>query len=272
MMRNKSSDTNIQNQEASGGIQSLDAALRVLLHIANLPGASGLSDIARACNMPPSKVHRYLASFVHADLIQQNGRSGTYDLGLAAQSVGLAALARRDIVNTVSDSLREFTEMIDCTTLLSVWSDSGPTVVRWQRAPSPTITSLGLGTTFPLLSSATGRVFYAFSPDALVKRHIANELKRSQLSPVILGDLKEGETPKMHAEQIRQSVRKEGMATVDGRFIPGLVAIAVPILNWQDEADVVVTVIGSDPKLIEPDSDVVLKIKQFAIQFNSTPK
>lgn len=267
-MTGKKSD----DHEASGGVQSLDAALRVLLHIAQLPGPSTLSDIAKACDMPPSKVHRYLASFTHANIIQQNGRSGAYDLGLAAQSIGLAALARRDIVNTVSDHLRDFTQANGCTTLLSVWSESGPTVVRWQRAPSPIMTSFGLGTTFPLLSSATGRVFFAFSPASLIKQQLANELKRSNLNSALLDGLEEGETAKMHVEKIRQNVRKQGMATVDGRFIPGLMAVAVPILNWQDEAEVVVTAISSDPRLIDPSGTVVKNLCAFTEQFNSTPR
>jgi len=47
-------------------------------------------------------------------------------------------------------------------------------------------------------------------------------------------------------------VRSLGYASVDGRFIPGLVAIAAPILDWQQEARAVVTLIGTDPATIRP--------------------
>lgn len=63
------------------GLKSLDTALGVLSYLAAQGGPQTLSDIGRGCGMPPSKVHRYLASFVNAGLVQQQGRSGQYDLG-----------------------------------------------------------------------------------------------------------------------------------------------------------------------------------------------
>src|SRR5512133_3418156 len=48
---------------APGGIQALDAALHVLRALRSFDGPASLSEIARETGMPPSKVHRYLASF-----------------------------------------------------------------------------------------------------------------------------------------------------------------------------------------------------------------
>ena len=61
---------------APGGIQALDAALSVLRVLRSFDGPATLSDIAREAGMPPSKVHRYLASFIHAGLAVQKERSG----------------------------------------------------------------------------------------------------------------------------------------------------------------------------------------------------
>ena len=143
---------------SAGGIQSLDAAMRLLLVLAREPAAMTLTDLARACEMPNSRAHRYLASFAHAGLVTQSGRSARYDLGPTAIEIGLAAMARHDFVNTASDRLAELSARTGLTALLCVWGTAGPTVVRWQRAPSFIQPSLGLGTTLPLLSSATGRV------------------------------------------------------------------------------------------------------------------
>ena len=257
------------NREASGGIQSLDAALRVLQHLATLSGAVGVSELARACDMPISKVHRYLASFVHAGLVQQNGRSGTYDLGLAAQSLGLSALARRDIVNTVSDELVELTRETGCTTLLSGWADLGPTVVRWQRAPAPVITSFGLGAPFTLLSSATGRAFFAHSPPELVSPLIAREKRKAKQNPLLIEDLPLAQTMDERISILQEQTRAAQVAIIDGRFIPGLRACAAPVLNWQGEADVVVTAIGTDQALSDPKSETVQKVLQFAKRLSS---
>ncbi len=58
------------------GLKSLDAALGVLAFMARQDGSLSLTEIARACDMPHSKIHRYLASFVDAGLVKQEGRSG----------------------------------------------------------------------------------------------------------------------------------------------------------------------------------------------------
>jgi DNA-binding IclR family transcriptional regulator len=50
---------------------------------------------------------------------------------------------------------------------------------------------------------------------------------------------------------------------VDGRFIPGLVAIAAPILDWQHEVQAVVTLVGTDPSSAEANSKPVAELLAF---------
>ena len=246
--------------EATGGIQSLDAALRVLLAMGEMKGAVGLSELARACHMPASKVHRYLASFIHAGLVRQNGRSGSYDLGPRAIDLGLAALGRHDFVNSVAEGMPELTAQTGLTSLLCVWGNSGPTVVRWERAASFIVTSLGLGTTLPLLTSATGRVCLAYLPAQVTERLLEAELARATASPRIF----DGHLPNRAAiATLTSDIRQRGYATVDGRFIPGLVAMAAPILDWQGQAQAVVTLIGADPSSIVKGSAALSSLKSF---------
>ena len=246
--------------EASGGIQSLDAALRVLAAMGRLDGLVGLTDLARACDMPVPKVHRYLASFLHAGLVRQTGRSGKYDLGATAIELGLAALHRHDFVNWAADDLASLAADAGMTALLVVWGNSGPTVVRWERATTFIVTSLGLGTTMPLLSSASGRVFLAFLPDTVVAAQLRRELRRVQGRPELVSDM----TPDARgARALADRVRAAGYATVDGRYIPGLVAAAAPILDWQGQAQAAVTLIGTNPLDIADGSPVVQALTAF---------
>jgi len=254
----------------SGGIQSLDAALRLLLVMAGRSGPASLSELARDCEMQPSKVHRYLASFHRAGLVEQAGRSGKYDLGPAAVSLGLSAIARLDFVNRTSDLLPELREETGLTVLLSVWGNAGATVIRWERAESPTVTSMGLGTTLPLLSSATGRAFLAWGPQAPLKPTIESELRRLRRNKALVPDM----TPTLRGVgEVAARIRDLGYASVEGKFIPGLVAMAAPILDWQSEAQAVVTLIGTDPAVLNPQSTEVTKLIAFckALSFANEP-
>jgi DNA-binding IclR family transcriptional regulator len=233
------------------GIKSLESALSVLVHLSRQSGAVTLTDIARSCDMSPSNVHRYMATFMQAGLVKQEGKSGRYDLGLGALELGLAAIARHDFVNSAADGLSQLTADTGMTALLSVWGNDGATVVRWERGASPTVTSIGLGTTLPLLRSATGRVFLAWGPAAAIASTREAELRRAARQPTLIPDF---DPTKAGLNHLVASVREQGFASVDGRYIPGLVAAAAPILDWQGEAQAVITLVGTDPASISMSS------------------
>lgn len=233
------------------GLKSLDTALGVLAHLASQNGPQSLSEIGRACNMPPSKVHRYLASFVAAGLVKQGGRSGRYDLGPAALQLGLAALARHDFVNAAADGLADLSAETGMTVLLSVWANQGATVVRWERGATPTDTSMGLGTTLPLLNSATGRVFLAWGAPRAVAQERDAQLRRLTRQPGLALDM---EPTKAGIAALVDRTRARGFASVEGRYIPGLVAAAAPVRDWQSEAQAAVTLVGIDPAAVAPGS------------------
>ena len=245
------------------GLKSLDTALGVLAHMAAQNGPRSLSDIARACSMPPSKVHRYLASFVAAGLVKQEGRSGRYDLGPSALQLGLAALARHDFVNAAADGLPDLSAETGMTVLLSVWANGGATVVRWERGATPTDTSMGLGTTLPLLNSATGRVFLAWGPSRAIAPVRDLQLRRLAGRPGLTLDM---EPTKAGVAALVDRTRARGFASVEGRFIPGLVAAAAPVLDWQGETQAAVTLVGIDPTAISPGSAQTEKLLAYCAE------
>lgn len=245
---------------ARGGIQALDAALAVLHAMAALPGPVSLTDLARAVRMPASKVHRYLASFTHAGLVTQRERSGWYDLGPAAAEIGLSALCRNDFVNRTANKLEDLAAATGLTALLTVWGNQGATVVRWERAASFTVTSLGLGSTLPLLNSASGRIFLAFMPRKLVAARLRLEMERALEAGLSWPDL---EPNPDSIEALAAAVRQSRVAQVDGRFIPGLKALACPVTNWQGEVEVAVTLIGARDDMLAPQSAVRQRLRDF---------
>lgn len=246
-------------EDVGQGLKSLDTALTVLAFMVRQDGPLTLSELARGCAMSPSKVHRYLASFVTAGLVKQEGRSGRYDLGPEAEQLGLAAIGRHDFVNIAADGLSDLALSTGMTALLTVWASGGATVVRWQRGLSPSVTSIGLGSTMPLLTSATGRVFLAFAPPQAIRKTRDFEIRRAARQTAL------SDTPWSAAGlgELRDEIRQQGYASVDSEFIPGLVAAAAPILDWQGEAQVVVTLIGVDPENIHPESAQISALLEF---------
>ena len=165
--------------------------------------------------------------------------------------LGLAALARHDFVNAAADGLPDLSADTGMTVLLSVWANQGATVVRWERGVTPTDTSMGLGTTLPLLNSATGRVFLCWGAPRAIEPVRDAQLRRLARQPSLAFD---AEPTKAGIAALVEKTRARGYAFVEGRFIPGLVAAAAPVLDWQGEVQAAITLVGIDPAAVAPGS------------------
>lgn len=252
------------SESRSRGIQSVEIALDLIGILAAAPGPMSLTELSAAAGMAPSKTHRYLASFIAAGLVSQRQRSGAYDLGKLALQLGLAAMARHDVVNLAARRLEDLVEATGMTALLTVWGNQGPTVVRWERSKTFIVTSLGLGDTLPLLTSASGNQFLSHLPRRVTAPVLARELDSA----------KRGDTgPQPSEAQIAAliaKVREDGYALTDGRFIPGLYAISAPVLNWQREIEAAITLISTDPRLIDPAGVALQELKAASTELSVT--
>jgi DNA-binding IclR family transcriptional regulator len=235
---------------ASRGIQSLEHALKVLEAMAVAAGPLSLTQLSEHTAMPPSKIHRYLASFQRAGMVRQDPDSGSYGLGLLALRLGLAALNRVDLVANAAAGIERLAYDIDLTILLNVWGPHGPTIIRMAHGRIPCITSLSLGSTLPVLQSATGQVFLAFLPRAVTRGRLDQERTAAAMADDGLDDL-------------IFAIRSRHLAGVDSQVIPGLRALAAPVLDAQGEAAAVVTVIDAGAAQFDFDGQTAQKLTAF---------
>lgn len=237
-----------------GGIQSVDIGMSVLKALASAKGPMSLKEIGAACGMAPSKAHRYLHSLVAGGLASQQKRSGKYDLGLFALRLGVSAIRRIDVVNRVSDHLEELVDQLGMPAHLSIWSHEGPIAVRWQRTGDSLISPDVLGSTFPLLRSATGNVFLSYMPDRLTRPFVSAEIqKESELENAVDFDV----------DGIIRSVRERGYAMTLGTFVPHYLGICAPIVNWDEEICAAVTVVGRLTRDPEQRQTAALRLSAF---------
>ena len=215
------------------GIQSVNIGFRVLAALAAEPGATGLSTVAQRSNLSPSQAHRYLASLVASGMAHQDPSSGRYELGPQAIQIGLAALSRTDVFAEADPAIAAFARETGRTTLIAARGPLGPTVVRWHAARVPVITSVTVGSVLSFLTSATGHVFLSFMNAEEAAGAI--EIERGTIPRAIDIDL----------VSIRSRVRGAMAAFADETVIPGLRAAAVPILDIQGRAALVVTVLAT---------------------------
>jgi len=204
--------------------------------------------------MDPSSAHRYLASFARCGLVRQSDDT-RYDLGPLALRVGLAAMQRVEPLQLTERLLPELVAETGFTALLSVWSNRGPTVVHWQRSPTPLLSNLALGSVLPISISATGTILVAFLPSAVTADALAAEGRRFRINrEAFKGAL--------------QRARKTRLAFIDSTVTPGLAAVASPVLLWNGEAVVAVTLIGPDPDLAKPAHPAARALHEFCARLS----
>jgi len=234
---------------ARRGIQSVGIGFRVLAALAAEPAAATLGAVATRADLSASQAHRYLASLVAAGMAAQNAASGRYELGPQAIQIGLAALARTDIFAEADPAIAAFTRETGRTTLVAARGPLGPTIVRWHPGSIPVITSLAVGSVLPLLRSATGHAFLGFMSEEEIAAALAQDNARDRRKAGI------------DIAAIRSRVRKAMAASVDEMLIPGLRATAVPILDIQNRAALVVTAIATSAFPRNEDAAIVRRLQ-----------
>ncbi len=99
---------------------------------------------------------------------------------------GSSNVASLNAVHLARPILEDLNRETDKTVGLGVWGNFGPTLIWWIEAKQPLDVRLRCGMVLPLLGSATGKVFAAFSPPELTQPYLEAEIAAAQRSDVSL--------------------------------------------------------------------------------------
>jgi DNA-binding IclR family transcriptional regulator len=205
------------------GIQSADAAIRILEVLVDSPRPMTLTELASAAGMTVSNMHRYLASLSRAGMLRQDGATGRYGLGAFALRLGLAALQRTDGFDAANRAMTELRDEIDMPVFLSVWTPDGPTMVRWLDASHPITVNVKPGSRSPLLSGASGKIFLAYEEPGRIERVLAAEIRSMRSS--------DNATSMATVRKLQELVRHHGVANVLGERAQGVNGISAPVFD-----------------------------------------
>lgn len=219
-----------QSAKRSATIQSVSTAVQFLKVLAQANEPMPLGAIAKAAGTGASTAHRYMQSLVRDELAVQDALSGRYDLGPMALSIGIAALKRIDPVEIAAREMKRFVEEASVSGGVAIWTERGPTLVRWYRSAVFSISSLGLGDILPLDNSACGLMFQAHLPASRIVVARAGQPESFRGTPP--------------AAEMLQELRESGKCELRGHLIPHIAGQAVPVFDAQNEIVAVITSIS----------------------------
>lgn len=218
------------------GIHAVEVVAEILVQLSYFRQPTSLKILSERCKLSPSMVHRYLSSMMKLGFIFQGQKSGYYSLGRNAVSIGLAAIQQMDQVDDVMEELGALVKEVNCHVAITVWSKTGPTIIRWERSEDRLAVPLQLGQVLPVLHSASGRVFAAFLDTSLTSELITRER------------VSYGDSQKLSDEELQSmltEVRQNRCAVSKGEVESETTAISTPVVDWQDNPILVLTAVVS---------------------------
>lgn len=229
----QSSDT-----RSRGGVQSIEVGMHIIKTLAAAGGELSLNEISERSGIHPSKIHRYLVSFIQTGMVLKTAH-GRYDLGSYVLELGVNYLARLDPSTVALPVMEELRGQTEEGLILNVWGDAGSTVIRWFQSRHPISVGIRPGATFMTTMSASGRVFLAWLPDEVTRPVVEAEMARLEredhpLRPRSLDEI----------EQIKQETREQGLARVVGHSVKGVSALAAPIFDYRGEITLTLALFG----------------------------
>lgn len=222
------------------GIQSIEVGAPLLSALAAAVGPLTLTALSQATGMPPSKAHKYLASFVRTGLVEQRSANGRYALGPLAVECGFAALRRIEVVEVAQDTLDGLRDELDLTASLTIWGNQGPTIVRGARNRQPVALVVQLGLVLPLLTSSNGQIFAAH-----FSRRLTQDMIRKEMRGRSTAAARAGLRGAADVERMLEAVRRQGFAVANETVQPGVVGVSVPVFDHSGELVAALTLVGA---------------------------
>lgn len=220
-------------------VQSAETGMRILTALARLGGSASLTALAGELGENAAKVHRYLSSLVQGGLVAQNPSTQHYLLGPESIRIGLAALRQCDPVRMGEASLLRLRESLQVTCFIAVMGNLGPTVLRIEEPTLPVSVNIRPGSVLPMLWSATGRAFLAFSTDADLVRRAQAELQQGtdEQRALLAGA--------QAVASLQRQVRELGCAIVNDTLLRGISAVSAPIFDARGQVCATLTALGA---------------------------
>jgi DNA-binding IclR family transcriptional regulator len=208
--------------------QSLSKALQIIKDLSATEGDIGVRELGRRLSIPPSVVHRLLATLKNHDFVEQDPRTMRYRVGFGLYSAGQSYLMQRTLADAAFDELQQLAQRFEMSAYLGVLHDVE--IVYFLSLPShPMPINPQPGRTVPVHTTALGKAIAAGMEDEEMKSFV-NRLDLKRHTDKTLTD----------AADFLESVnacRRDGFATCIEENVDGVFAVGVPIFD--DRADII---------------------------------
>jgi DNA-binding IclR family transcriptional regulator len=242
--------------------ETADLTLRLLEHLAEQRGQSGVTELAAHFATSKATIHRHLRTLANRHFVRQDPITQRYEASIRLFQLGESLRERFNILGASRDEmdrLREETgQAVTVTTLTE-----GQVVVL-ELVQGRTVVEFGVrrGTAMGLHCSAHGKVTLAFGPQRLLDACLKSKLTAFSADTVT--------DPATLQKQILQ-IRKQGWATAASEVVYGFNALAAPIFDHRGAFAGAIAIVGSIQYIgAKPTAQQLATVQQAAARISKT--
>lgn len=220
-------------------VPAVTRALAILRFLARSPEPVGVNPMARELELVPSTCLHILRVLQDEGLVDFDSKTKRYSIGVGILPLARSALQRNTFSALVQPKLSDLSQKFGVTTIATQLSEPGQMiVVALSQSNMPFRLQVDLGSRFPALISATGRLFAAFN----VQEEAALRIGFDKLV---------WDHPPGFEEWINEvrEARERGYSVDRGNYISGVTVVAVPVFGSNGEMSQSIVAIGISERL-----------------------
>ncbi len=236
-------------------VPAVTRAVAILRFLARSDEPVGVNPIARELDLVPSTCLHILRVLQDEGLVEFDSKTKRYSIGIGILPLARSALQKNTFSVLVQPLLSGLSEKFGVTTIATQLAEpSQMVVIALSQSTLPFRLQVDLGSRFPILISATGRLFAAFNVQD------AGEL-RSAFERLVW------DHPPSFEEWLTEieATRARGYAVDRGSYISGVTVVAVPVFDSADQMIRSLVAIGiserMDDKQVSSLAKALLKLR-----------
>jgi len=202
-------------------VPAVTRAIAILRFLGRSTEPVGVNPMARELDLVPSTCLHILRVLQDEGLVEFDSRTKRYSIGIGILPLARSALQRNTFSTLIQPRLSELSETFGVTGIATQLSEPGQmVVVALSQARIPFRLQVDLGSRFPALISATGRLFAAHN----MREGAA---LRTEFDKLVWDNPPAYE---LWCEEVALA-RERGYAVDQGIYISGVTVVAVPVFG-----------------------------------------
>lgn len=240
-------------------IQSVDRALKILELLEDASMDLSVTEIANKLDLNKSTAFGLIHTLMRKGYLEQNPRDSRYSLGLKLLRLGSAVQRHNILIRRAKPFMDELVKEFSETVHLTVERNGMVVYIEKIQGEKAIFLQSAVGAENPMYCTAAGKCMLAFMSEPRLERLL------KQMQPME----KRGTNTITDVEELKkelETIRQRGFGIDDEEHVPGLMCIAAPIRNPNNEVVAAISISGAKAgipsKIVGDISERVMGIAQ----------